>query len=237
MAAPTQTVKQIITDALVLLNVKASGETLTDAEAQDGMVSLNGLIDSWSNENLMQPNEIQITHTLTAGDETYTIGASGDINTAWPTKLLSAHVRDSNLDYEMSVITPREYDNIVQKGLQTDYPRWIMYDKTYPLGTLYLYPTPNSALSLRLRVNSEIAQYSSLTATVNLPPGFIRAIKYNLALEMAPAYKEPSQFIQKVAVESKKWIKTANVGKVPPLRIPSAYVGNRNRWDYRTGGV
>lgn len=237
MAAPTQTALAIITGALKLLNVKASGETLTASEGEDGLIALNGLADSWSNEPDMQPTVTSVSHTLVAGTSTYTIGASGTINTTWPVSLVHAHIRESNLDYEMEPMTETEFSNIFDKTIQSDYPRKIYYEKDYPLGILHLYPTPNKANTLLLKFDYAIGPFAALTTVINLPPGYIRALKYNLALEISPEYREASPMVHRIAQDSKNWIKSANSDQMPPARLPSAYVGQRGRWDSASGGV
>jgi hypothetical protein len=62
------------------------------------------------------------------------------------------------------------------------------YDNGYPLGTISIYAVPTSGSSLRLLSNKPLANLSALTTTVDLPPGWKRALKYNLAIDLAPEY-------------------------------------------------
>ena len=82
--------KTILKAALRLLNVKASVDSLSASELTDGQEVLNQLIDEWSNQKLMQPALVEITHTLTANDGQYSIGSGGDIDV---TRLSSKKLR------------------------------------------------------------------------------------------------------------------------------------------------
>jgi hypothetical protein len=230
--------KTVLLGALRLLNVKQSSEALATDELEDGKDSLNELIDSWSNQKLIQPALVEVTHTLTASDAQYSIGSSGDINTTRPLKIESAWIRKSNLDYQVDMIENQEWSNLFRKTTETPFPRKLYYRASYPLGEINLYPTPSEANTLVMQVWTQISQITDMTATLTLPPGFNRALKYNLAVEMGPEYgTEASPTVQKIAVESKDWIKTANYGQVMRQRIESAFVTFRGRQgDVNTGG-
>ena len=62
----------------------------------------------------------------------------------------------------------------------------------------------------KLVLNSQklITSFALSTDTVSLPTGFLRALKYNLALDLAPEYgKTPNAIIISVAQESKEVLK------------------------------
>jgi hypothetical protein len=58
---------------------------------------------------------------------------------------------------------------------------------------------------------SEILPTASLTDAINLPPGYRRALIYNLAMDLCDEWgKEPSRMVTVTATESKKWLKRNN---------------------------
>jgi len=67
----------------------------------------------------------------------------------------------------------------------------------------------------------------TLSATVDLPPGWERALIYNLAVELAPEYgQQPDQLVYNIAVESKRMINAAvmrnrSLDVITPLVNPS----------------
>lgn len=221
------------------MNVKQSSEALASDELADGTESLNELIDSWSNQKLIQPALVEITHTLTATDGKYSIGSGGDINTTRPLSIESAWVRKSDLDYQIDVIENQEWATLYNKATTTTYPSKLYYRESYPLGEINLYPLPSEANTLVLQVWSQISQITDMTATLTLPPGFNRALKYNLAVELGPEYGvEASPTVKQIAVESKDWIKTANYGQITRQKIEASFVTNIGiRSDVNTGGL
>jgi len=230
--------KTILKAALRLLNVKASVDALSSSELEDGKEVLNQLIDSWSNEKLMQPALVEVTHTLTASDGQYSIGPSGDINVTRPLRIESASVRRNNLDYTVGIVENRVWESIYNKQTLSSYPRSLYFRNSYPLGEINLYPKPSEANLLVLQVWAQMDQITDMDATLALPPGFNRALKYNLALDLAPEYgKQVTQVIHSTAMSSKKWIETANYGQVKRQMIEAAFVtGRARRGNIQTGG-
>jgi hypothetical protein len=206
------TASQIITDALKLLRVYQSGENLGASEGQDGLRSLNLMLDGWANERLMLFQLVERTHALTATTESYTIGSGGDIDTTRPVKIENAFTRDADdHDLQIAIISNDEYSQIHDKTLDGTYPLYLYYRPNYPLGTINLYPAPGSGLTLHLQVWDQLTQFTNLTTSASFPPGYERCLIYNLAIELAPMFGTTvTQEIAKIANESKAWIKTVN---------------------------
>jgi hypothetical protein len=230
--------KTLLLGALRLLNVKQSNEALEDEELTDGQETLNEMLDAWSNEKTLQPALVEVTHTLTANDQQYTIGSGGDIDVTRPLQIESALIRKGNLDYVMSVVENQEWNSLFRKTTTTPIPRKLFYRKSYPLGEINIYPMPTEANTLVMQVWAQISQITNMDTTLTLPPGYNRAIRYNLARELAPEYgKTASPEIQSIATESKMWIETANYGQIMRQKIEVARINYRGRrGDVNTGG-
>jgi hypothetical protein len=206
----------IIRRALRLLGVLATGETPDEPIAKDAKEQLNWLIQSWVNEKLMTYYVKNELFDITAGIGTYTIGPdpSQDFNTTLPMKISSAFVRDNssgfNLDYKLDVIPNSRYQEIFQKGILTTYPRWLLFVRSYPYGTITLWPVPNKSCQIGISQWSQFTQFVSLTDVVCLPPGFKTCLAYNLAVELAPEYGLSSDLVLRRAMETKSILKTIN---------------------------
>ncbi len=182
------TALQIIEGAARLLGVLRKGEALDADEAADGLVALNDLIASWSNDELIVYTRTRDTHTLSAGTGSYTIGSGATIDTAKPLKIISAFIREDDLDYPVDIINDEDYEALLDKALLSAYPNALNYSNGHPTGTIRLYPVPSVANTLHLLSEKELTGFASLSTTVDLPAGWKRALRYNLALDIAPEY-------------------------------------------------
>jgi hypothetical protein len=70
-------------------------------------------------------------------------------------------------------------------------PLVLFYDRDYPIGNITLYPVPNGAMDLYLDTFSQIQEFTAYTDPINLPPGYARALIFNLAVEIADDYGKP----------------------------------------------
>lgn len=84
------TVRDLITDALILLGVASAEETLSAADLQLGMRSLNRMIESWATERLILFHPVREVFELAAGKADYTMGTGGDFDTVRPMDIMGA---------------------------------------------------------------------------------------------------------------------------------------------------
>lgn len=184
------TVLDLIKSSLKLIGVYGAGETPSNDDAQDAFDVLNMMIGSWNNDGLMMYQILDETFSLISGTRTYTIGASQALNTTRPTKIDSAYIRDSsNQDYGVEIIMSDEYNSVYDKIDTRGRPQKLYYNAAYPSGTIYLYPVPDAAYTLGLSQWKQLTAFTGLTQTISLPPGYEMALRYNLAIEMAPEFR------------------------------------------------
>lgn len=183
------TVGDLLKSSLRLIGAVAVGETPSNDEMKDALSALNTMLDGWSTHRLTVYATTQESLALTAGDYEYTIGSSGDLNTTKPVQILSAFTRDSSgQDYPVKVYTDRErYNAIIDKDA-TGRPEEILYIPSHPLGYLYTYPASDTAYTLYIESLKPLSALSGYTTEISLPTGYERALKYNLAVELAPEF-------------------------------------------------
>jgi hypothetical protein len=228
----TTTALDIIHGALRLLQVKSPDVALTADEANDALDSLNLMIDSWANESLMLHHITSETFTLTAGLNPHTIGTGGTFNTDRPTDIQAMTVKVGNVDLPVTLLDYDDYAVIKLKTLQNLYPQYAYYEPTYPLGTLWLYPVPSQASSITIYSEKPLTQFANLTSTFSLPPGYAKAMKFNLAVDIAPEYQtEPGQSVVGQAVVTKALIKRKNK-KLLTTRADLVLLGNNSATRY-----
>lgn len=190
----------LIKAAMRLIQVTAVDVDLTAQELKDGLESLNRMLDSWSLDELMLYQVIREPFQLVSGQNPYSIGLGGDFNTTRPTKIVGAYLTLNNgsipVDYPMDVIQYDDYNAIRLKTLSTNFPNYIYYQPSFPIGEIYIYPvfTPNDPATIgpayiTLTSWKPLPIIVDPTATLEFPPGYWEAIVFNLAVRLAEEYQ------------------------------------------------
>lgn len=227
------TAQELIKAALRAIGAIASGETPSSEELQDSLEALNLMLDSWSAERLIVYENTTEGFSLVSGQASYTIGSGGDFDTTRPTRILGAYIRDSSdIDHPVDVFSAKEYREISSKTTQSR-PTELYYKPSYPKGTIYLYPVPETVETLYLESLKPLTEFSSLTTDVNLPGPYKRALKWNLAVELAPEFEATvSDVVAVRAQESKGVIKRLNAAnQVEPVVLEILKVTRRYNID------
>jgi hypothetical protein len=126
---------------------------------------------------------------LAASVQTYTVGATGAIAIDRPTEIEKITVTYNGLDYTMTSLEYDDWSAIRLKTLTTVYPEFYYYDKTFPNGTLSVYPIQQQTMPITIYGKFQLQQFANLTDVINLPPGYKRLLKYGLAIDLAPSYQ------------------------------------------------
>lgn len=194
MAGPT--VLDVITESLQLLQVYASSEQVTSADANLGMFVLQDMMDDWSNQSLATYEVLEQSATLVPGQQSYTIGPGGNFDMTRPIRILTdpgtAYVQDFNGNNYYMAVVPRDKWNLYgNRSIQivSDFPDTLFYDPQFPLGIINVLPVPTIAYTMFWDSYLQFGNFLSLTQVVSLPPGYNRAIKTNLAVCLKPYFK------------------------------------------------
>jgi hypothetical protein len=218
----TTTVLDMITGAYRLLQVKNPDTTLTADEVNDGLEAINLMLDSWSTETLILHHITKETISLTASTNPY-------IFTDPPLAIEQISINVSGIDYPIQLIGYDDYAAIRLKTLLNTYPQYAYFDRTYPTGTLYFYPVCNINADCTLYTRRILGQFASVYDELNLPPGTARAIKFNLAIELAAEFQtDAGQSVVMIANSSKAAIKRLN-HRVRTLEVDPALLKTSNR--------
>ena len=174
----------LIRATLRLIGAISSSETPNADESSDALEALNLMLGSWGASRFLSASTGKVTKTMT-GATSYTIGVGGDINTTRPTSIYNAYWSDGGIDYTLENM---DYSDYLEIGVKTvgGIPSHIVLNPDNPLSTIYLYPIPSTGtLTLEL-----IRPETDLTLADDLPypPEWIRAMKFNLAVEISPEF-------------------------------------------------
>jgi len=228
------TAREIVKKSLQKLGALVKSESPSADEANDGFSSLNQLLESWSNDSATIPSRAWETFTLVSGQSTYTMGSGQTFNTTRPTNIIQAYVRIGGVDNDVDIINDTAYNEIPFKAL-TGVPQFLNYDNANPADNLRIYPVPASGYQLFILSEKPLTSFTTLDTVITLPPGWERALIYNLALELAPEYGvEPDPSIAAIAAKSLGLVRLATVRARPIDAYPQG-TGVRNIYSgYRT---
>lgn len=229
------TVRDLIKSSLRLIGAIATGETPTSDEQADALVVLNDILESWSNNGFLIYEKKRETFSLVASQQSYTFGTGGDFNSARPVQILEVNSKDGDIETPMKILTDSEWAAVSDKTITAENPYYVYASGTYPTETLSVWPVPTSTNSLVIHSLKPLTAFSAVGDTVSLPPGYARALKYNLALELAPEYGKPiDPTITVIANESKADLQRQNIN--PVYMTPDTYgIGGGSRYDIYTG--
>jgi hypothetical protein len=197
-----RTALDLITASLKRLGVLSGIETPSADLAEDGLERLNDLIETWSTESLTLWTEITIggvplPTVLPPGRAGYTVGPGGEINTPQRPSVIASvswlltGSTPAITEYKLEPMLRQEWENEQVKLLATTQATKYYYQPDWPLGLLYFWPRPSVSFSVWVYVPVPFTGFPTLTSPVDLPPGYYRALRDNLALELAPELGRP----------------------------------------------
>jgi len=232
------TAQSLIESAYRLINQTSEGETPTAEALADGLEAMNAMLDSWSVERLAVYATQDQQFTWAASTASYTLGATGTMVGNRPIMLDDAtYFKDAatGISYGIKIINQQQYDGIAVKTVTSTYPQVIFANDKFPNMELTVYPVPTKAIEFHFISVLELTQPATLATTLSIPPGYLRAFKYNLACEIAAEYGvEPPAQVQRIAIASKRAIKRIN-NPMDIMSMPYSIVGSRQRYNIFAG--
>lgn len=224
-----------IVRALRLLGVVAEAETPSAETANDALIALNQMIDSWNTESLSVYTTQDQIFMWPAMALSQTLGPTGDFVGNRPVYLDDAtYFRDpgTNVSYGIKFINQQQYTGIAVKTVTSTYPQVMYANTSFPDIELFIYPVPTRLLEFHFISVQELNQPALLDTELAFPPGYMRAFAYNLACELAPEFgTEPSGQVQRIAITSKRNLKRIN-NPDDVMSMPYAVVATNLRQRY-----
>lgn len=226
---------QIITRALRTLQVLGTDESPSADQASDAFDSLNDLLSGWSDDQALFYQIVLQNFPLISGQRVYTIGPAGNFNTIRPMSIQNAYVNWSGVDYSLGLVTREQYDQISLKTTQTQIPYVLQYNSGFPQSEIKLWPIPNDPTAiLYIESRQPFTSFATMTTDANMPPGYERALRYNLAVELMPEYGVNDPKIIRLAAVAKTWLKRVNYDPLI-LELDTALPLRGNIYDFYNG--
>ena len=153
-----------------------------------------------------------------SGQAKYTFGPGGQINYPRSVSIENAFVRQGNVDWPIVEINNDQYAQILLKTTGNSYPLYFYYRATYPLGEISFWPVPQGNTTLFMNVRDALPRYTDINQDINWAPGYERYLKYALAIEIAPEYRnDVPPLVMQIAGEAKAGIQNVNDIDIPML--------------------
>jgi len=193
----SETAQTLIKASLRVIGVIGTGETPTAEELTDGLQALQFMLRHWADKNIRIYYTVESSISLT-GAESYTIGTGGDINTSRPAGIRRVFSKDED-GYEDEMT--------------------FRYNGGYPLGTIYV--DKNIIGTMYVESFKQFTEPTVITSTISFPPGYDEAIKWNLAIRLAPEYgKEISSVVASLALSSLNDLESRNFNdQLRPVKV------------------
>lgn len=228
----------IINGSLRLLGMLAEGETPSAETSADALSAMNQMIESWNTERLSIFSTQDQVFTWPASTISRTLGPTGDFVGNRPILIDDAtYFKDAStgISYGIKIINQQQYDGIAVKTVTSTYPQVLWINMSYPDIEMYIYPVPTRALEWHFISVEELSRPATLATSLTFPPGYLRAFRYNLAVELAPEFGvEPSPTVVRIAMTSKRNLKRIN-NPDDLMSIPYSIVGTRQRFNIYAG--
>jgi hypothetical protein len=205
-----------------LIGALASGEAPTAAEANDALLVLQQMIDSWNADRLMCFTITISEFPLVVGQQVYTLGTGGDFNIPRParierTSIVSLTNPAQPLELEIDYYTDLDWQDQPVKIINSSLPQAVYDDQNFPLRNLSFWPIPTQPVNTRLYCWTQLTTFDLNTTDVTFPPGYIEALRYNLAVQLMA--EMPGDYNQATfgIVTAKA---TETMGRVRSINVP-----------------
>ena len=227
-----------INGALRLIGQLAEGETPSSETSADALTAMNQMLDSWSAERLSVFSTQDQVFSWPPGQKSRTLGPTGDFVGNRPVLLDDAtYFKDptNGISFGIKIINQQQYDGIAVKTVTSTYPQVIWLNMDMPNMDMYIYPVPTKTLEWHFISVTELDQPATLATALVVPPGYVRAFRFNLACEIAAEFGvEPPATVQRIAMASKRNIKRIN-NPDGVMSLPYSIVATRQRFNVFAG--
>jgi hypothetical protein len=214
------TAQDIMNAAGRLIGELRADRTFGTNESAQLLVSLNQMLGEWSQEQFGIHQITRDSHTVSGSAlASVTIGASGTINTARPIRITAAEVISANsIPRAAAVVTADQW--AARRGADdtatSDWADVVFPDYGFTQTTVRVHPKINIGSALVLYSLKPLTEFSLVSTTVSMPPGYEEALVYNFAVKIAPDFgKAAPQHVAEIADRARKAIAATNAQMTP----------------------
>ena len=189
------TVSDLIYSALRLARITGGpARTPSPDQVADAFASLNRMIDAWNLKRGLIYRMDNSQYNMTPPKAVYSIGrgAGADFVADRPPYIAAANIVMSTggatVYVPMRILTPAEWAATRLRSFPTTFPTEMYPDYAYPNCRLFMWGTPTANNILELWTWQQAQQFVTNADTIAVPPGYLEAMVYNLAVRMADQF-------------------------------------------------
>ena len=183
----TLTAVQLITEARALLGILAEEEPLQATDLNRGILHLNLMIKAWQADGPFEWTKTEGSFTLVQGDADYVFGSGGTVTTV-PFDITDVRITRNSIDLPMEEMSREQYRALPNKASEGRPTQWF-YDRQQGNGTLYVWPTSDSALgTIKFTYRRMIQDIDASTNDLDFPQEWFEALLYGLADRLTLPY-------------------------------------------------
>lgn len=232
----------IVTSAARMVGIISPREPVNADDMQDLIQSYNMMIDAWGASSITARASTEEQFNLQAGKRQYLWGTGApDFNSPRPIRITAAGVifpsTPPNFVYNIDINTSEtQYFTFTDRESPSGaLPTNLIYDPTFPYGTINIYPVPDQAYTLIIRSLKPMVESADQNTIIGLEATYFEAIKFNLAIRYAIEYGKPiTDDLRKLARDSKRdLMKLCSKRTYLTTTYPRRNFGGFNIW---TGG-
>lgn len=207
-----------------------AGRGLNPSEQQEGLDVLNALIDGLKIEALVVEYERRTVQTLTANQQSYSVGPGQEFDLERPEFIgragfvVASPPPDSPAEVPMRVIaTYEEWAQYVVKYTTSQIPLAIYYQASVPVGTARFWPVPSvTGQQVAIYTRQMLSEFATVDDQVNVRDGYREMLEYNLAVaihQMPPYNKQPMD--PSVTMMAENWKDRVKIAAFTPMPVAS----------------
>lgn len=223
---------EICTRALRLAGYIGAKATPKSEDLEIAFQELQGLIDIWHSEKLMDLYDESLSHTVPGNTSSFTIGPLGDLVTDdVPVSINTLRIMNGDCESVLKQYNVVDIERLGYIQNESGYPAYFTYQAKSDLGTITLYPKASSSLSLSVGVGNRIPVPADEDAVMTLRNGWYQTILYcladNIQIPLNIPQGEISSTLAQKAKSFKDRLKATRLRVAAPGKVDSALLRGR----------
>jgi len=178
----TETVGDLVTDALLYIEAATLGQSPEAAEMALGIRTLNRMMKAWQMRGYSRFFNTSTSLALTTA-------ASYTMTIVRPINIRSARLKINDIETPMFEMTQNEYDELPNKA-STGLPTQFLYDRQREAALLYVWPLLASASgeTIEMTIEREYEDVTSSTEIIDIPVEGYEAVVFNLGSRLSHVF-------------------------------------------------